>query len=157
MISLMRNLGTLLLVAFVASCRGPANAPDGVHVGGEIHASERVRFALVEADPDKFAGETVLVEGTVLAVCQKRGCWMQISDGGARTAMARWEKGCGGQFTFPMDSVGKRVLVQGSIYRRQFSEADIEHMQGEAGRDISIERDALELSTTAVVVLDERG
>lgn len=155
----MRTLIALALLTQAAACRGPsstsAGTPAGVHIGGEIHTQQSVRFAVVEAEPDKFVDQTIVVEGTVLAVCQTRGCWMQIADGGGGTAMARWAKGCG-SFAFPMDSVGKRVLVQGQIYRRNFSEADVEHMQGEAGRDIAIPRDGYELSTTAVIVLDER-
>ncbi len=149
----MRTIA-VVLVALLSACRGPSSMPGGVQIGGEIHTQQSVRFSVVEAQPNQFVDQTLLLEGTVLAVCQKRGCWMQIADGGG-TAMARWAKGCG-SFAFPMDSVGKRVLVQGSFYRKTFSQEAVEHMQREAGRDLEIARDGYELATTAVIVLDER-
>jgi RecJ-like exonuclease len=145
----------VVLVALLSACRSTSSTPDGVRIGGEIHTQQSVRFSVVEAQPDQFVDQTLLIEGTVQAVCQKRGCWMQIADGGGGTAMARWAKGCG-SFAFPMDSVGKRVLVQGAFYRKTFSQEAVEHMQSEAGRDLEIARDGYELATTAVIVLDER-
>jgi hypothetical protein len=50
--------------------------------------------------------------------------------------------------------VGKRVLVQGSFYRKTFSQESVDHMQSEAGRDLAIPRDGYEIAATAVIVLD---
>ena len=65
----------------------------------------------------------VLVEATAKAVCQNAGCWMQVEDGG-RTAMVRWETGCGGKYAFPKDIAGRRVLIQGTFYPKTLTEGE---------------------------------
>lgn len=124
-----------------------------MHVGGSVQARQRVRLAVVDAEPAKFFDQTLLVEATVVAVCQNRGCWMQIEDDG-RKAMVRWESGCGGQYAFPKDAAGKRVLIQGAFYPQKFSEEAVEHMQGETDRAIAIPREGYEFNASAVIVLD---
>lgn len=135
------------------ACRTAQPLPEGMHVGGSVQAQQRVRFAVVDAEPAKFFDKSLLVEASVVAVCQNRGCWMQIEDDG-RKAMVRWESGCGGQYAFPKDAAGKRVLIQGSFYPQKFSDEAIEHMQGETDRAIAIPREGYEFNASAVIVLD---
>ena len=100
-----------------------------------------------------FFDKTVLVEARIKAVCQKAGCWMQVEDEG-RTALVRWETGCGGKYTFPKDAAGKKVLIQGSFYPKPLSEADAEHMEEEAGSKLTLKRDGYEFNASAVMLID---
>jgi len=95
----------------------------------------------------------VLVEATVEAVCAKKGCWMKVADEG-RVAMVRWEAGCGGQYKFPMDAVGKRVLIQGSFYPKSISAEDAEHIAEEAGGKVEIPREGYEFNASSVLILE---
>lgn len=151
----MKNLAALLVPAlFVfASCSSTPTLPQGMQIGEEMQAQTTYRFAVVDASPTKFFDKTVLVEAKVKAVCVKAGCWMQVEDEG-RTAMVRWESGCGGQYKFPMEAVGKRVLIQGSFYPKQISEADAEHIAEEAGQKITLKRDGYEFNASSVMILD---
>ena len=149
------KLRTLLLpLVALTACAVPPPLPEGQRIGERLEEREAVRLSVVSSDPDAYYEQTLLVEATVVAVCVKKGCWMQVDDGGRRT-MVRWEAGCGGQYAFPMDSVGKRVLIQGSFYPTHITADDAEHLKEESGGDLQLEEDTFEMNASAVLVLDE--
>lgn len=139
-----------------SSTAAPASLPAGAAFGEAMQAQPSVRFALVDAQPPKFFNKTVLVEAKVKAVCQTKGCWMQVEDEG-HTAMVRWETGCGGKYAFPKDAAGKTILIQGSFYPKTISEADAKHLEEEAGHKIDVPREGYEFNASAVLVLDKQG
>lgn len=150
-------LASLALALSFASCQStpkPTELPQGRVIGEEITPRETHRFSVVDATPAKFFDQTVLVEATVQAVCKKKGCWMKVEDEG-KVAMVRWESGCGGQYTFPMEAVGKRVLIQGSFYPKKISEEAAEHIQEEASSKVEIPREGYEFNASSVLILDE--
>lgn len=134
------------------ACSTTPKLPQGQVIGQEMKPQATYRFSVVDATPSKFFNQTVLVEATVQAVCQSRGCWMQIEDQG-KTAMVRWETGCGGKYAFPKDAAGKRVLIQGSFYPKTISEADAKHLEEEAGGKMQIQREGYEFNASAVMLL----
>lgn len=148
----------LLSVTFLlAACASTApTLPPGQVVGEPMESREIVAFAVVDANAPAYFDRTVLVEATATAVCQTAGCWMQVEDEG-RTAMVRWETGCGGKYAFPADMTGRRVLIQGSFYPKVLSEEDAEHIQAEAAEGVEIERDGYEFNASAVLLIDEEG
>jgi hypothetical protein len=143
--------GALLLS--LAAC-ATYELPAGDHVGLDMKPRQPVAFATVDASPSDYFDRTVLVEATATAVCATAGCWMQIEDQG-KTALVRWETGCGGEYAFPKGVEGKRILVQGSFYPKTLSPEDLEHMQEEAGREVEIEAEGYEFNASAVLVVDE--
>lgn len=140
----------------LASCVSRPPLPAGKSVGLEMQPREVIRFAVIDASPQAYWHRTLLVDATVAAVCQNKGCWMQIEDQGHR-AMVRWETGCGGKFAFPKDLAGRRVLIQGSFYPKEISEADARHLEEEAGGRIRIDREGSEFNASSILVLDEQG
>src|SRR5690349_279867 len=88
----------LLATPFVAACdKGPTKsataapaatgAPEtsspaaliGQKVGAGVTLADNVSIDAILADPNAFKGKTVRVEGMVLDVCPKRGCWMELA------------------------------------------------------------------------------
>jgi hypothetical protein len=68
--------------------------------------------AILEA-PDAYVGERVLVEGTVVQVCEMRGCWMDIaSDREFEKIQIKVDDGV---IVFPMTAKGKSALVEGVV------------------------------------------
>lgn len=61
--------------------------------------------------PESFAGTTIVTEGKVTAVCQHKGCWMELKDdkGEAHVKMA------GHAFFVPRSASGKRARVLGRL------------------------------------------
>lgn len=148
------TLCALVLPVVLQACGSTtATLPAGEHIGEPVEARSIETLSTVQAEPSAFFDRTVLVEATVKAVCQSRGCWMQIEDGG-QPALVRWETGCGGKYAFPKDAVGERILVQGSFYEKEISADDAAHMEEEAGRDLDIPAKGYELNASAVLLLD---
>jgi hypothetical protein len=146
-------LPTFLLPLVLAACQSTSSLPKGTVIGNEMKAQDAVHFAVVDAAPANFFNKTVLVEATIAAVCQSKGCWMQVEDEG-HTAMVRWETGCGGKFAFPKDAAGKRVLIQGSFYPKTISEEDAQHLEEESGGKLKVKREGYEFNATAVLILE---
>ncbi len=141
-----------VVLALASGCR--ASLPAGDAVGEVIEPRSVLALAVVDSSPSDYFEQTLLVEATAVAVCERAGCWMQIQDGD-HTAMVRWEAGCGGAYEFPRDIVGKRVLVQGSFYPKVISEEDAAHLEEEAGEALTIEREGYEFNASAILVPNE--
>ncbi len=54
---------------------------DTEKLGKALTLKEATPIAELRAHPDQFAGKRVLVEGIIQDVCQKKGCWITVSDG----------------------------------------------------------------------------
>ncbi len=97
----------------VAAAPGPATATASQqHLGAPIEANAPVvALADVVKDPAKFKGKPFVTSGTVTAVCQEMGCWMEIKDdsGVAHVKMA------GEKFYMPKTSTGHKVRVAGTL------------------------------------------
>ena len=138
----------LALSLVATACRA-----GGMAIGKPMEERPAVHFAVVDAAPEKFLEQTLLVEATVTAVCQNAGCWMQIQDEG-RSALVRWETGCGGEYAFPKDAAGKRVLVQGTFSRKSLSREEAEHLREESGGKAELPLETYEFNASAVRILD---
>ena len=146
-----------LLWLSVASCAATnGSLPNGLHIGESIEKRTVLPFVAVRSDPSRHLEQTLLVEATIGAVCQSKGCWMQVGDGD-QTAMVRWEAGCDGKYAFPKDAMGERVLIQGSFYPKTISPEDAEHLQEEFGRGLRVPEQTYEFNASAVVMLDRKG
>jgi len=152
----MKTALSILPLLFVAACATQGETPKGLHIGDALQPRPIHPLAEVQAAPQDYAKQTLWVEATVQAVCQSKGCWMQVADGD-ETAMVRWETGCGGKFAFPKDAAGERVLIQGSYYEKEIAKADAEHIESEAGGTIEVPEHGYELNASAVVLLDRQA
>lgn len=111
---LQTALSALLLPLALIACRSAATLPAGQTIGAELTPAKTIPLHVVQQDLAAYAGQTVLVEGQATAVCQKMGCWMKVEEAG-QSARVRWDNGCGGQYAFPLDVVGKRVVLQATV------------------------------------------
>ena len=89
-------------------------ADEGEKYGKEITLTEKTKISDILKDPESFVGKKVLVEGTIVNVCSKRGCWMELSsDGDYETIRIKVKDG---EIVFPMEAKGKSALVEGEVY-----------------------------------------
>lgn len=111
---------SLVVGLSLTACEGRSKAPppppvqaaapaDGaLRLGAAIEASAQV-VALrdVAKEPRAYVGKTFATAGTVTAVCQHRGCWMELEDdaGEAHVKMA------GHAFFVPRTASGHRARV----------------------------------------------
>jgi hypothetical protein len=100
---------TILLIT--AGCR-PAEAPGTVY-GERPTLSDTTLVSTILTDPESFVGQRVLVAGTVVEVCEKRGCWLQLaSDREFETMRVKVEDGV---IIFPMTARGHQAVVEGVV------------------------------------------
>lgn len=94
----------------------PTAAPPktGEQLGAAIDPkAQLVALADVAKDPSAYTNKTFTTTGTVTAVCQHRGCWMEIKDdkGEAHVKMA------GHSFFVPKTANGKKARVLATLVR----------------------------------------
>ncbi len=90
------------------------NAEDEKKYGDAITLSEKTTVAEIIANPANFEGKKVLIEGTIVNVCESRGCWIDIaSNDGYETIKVKVDDGV---MVFPMEAKGKTAVVEGEVY-----------------------------------------
>lgn len=103
-------LGVWLLVATVAQA---------AMYGGGVTLETTTPVSEIVANPGAYVGRTVVVEGPVVEVCAKRGCWLELgSDQKYQTLRV---KVADGVIVFPMSARGKRARVQGTVEQLEMS------------------------------------
>lgn len=121
---------------------------DGSRVfGSELSDRETTPLATIVQEPDRFDGQVVKTEGTIAQVCQRMGCWMEITAGeggqAVRVPMA------GHSFFLPRDVAGRRATVEGTVEVAELDAETREHLEEEGARAAD---SALSIAATAVVV-----
>jgi hypothetical protein len=91
-----------------------------------------VSVKTILADVSAYEGKPIRVEGAVSKVCERKGCWMEMSDGD-KALFVKFTCPVDGRL-IPMDAVGKRAVVQGELKIKEISEADARHLAEEGGK-----------------------
>jgi len=98
-----------------APAPAPAPAPEGaLRLGVPIEATvAKASLTDVAKNPDAFVGKKFATTGTVTAVCQHMGCWMEIKDdsGEAHIKMA------GHGFFVPKTASGRKARVLATLQK----------------------------------------
>ena len=88
-----------LVVSMVGCASGDTTpeAPSQTTHGAAVDAGSAVPVQRVAADPAQFANQTLVLEGRVSAVCERKGCWLALSTGAdtppLRVEVARTDAG----------------------------------------------------------------
>jgi len=86
---------------------------EGKVYGAGVQAVQVVQIADIRNDPDKWVGKKVRVEGTVVDVCPKRGCWFEMS--GVAPGESMRFKVKDGVMVFPMSARGQHAVAEGVV------------------------------------------
>lgn len=137
-----------------AKAEAPAEKREAFGAAFDKAASE-VALATVAKDPKAYAEKTFSTTGTVTAVCQHRGCWMEIKDdsGAAHVKMA------GHGFFVPRSAKGRKARVWGRLVPSDAPEPSCgEHAaRGEKGQGCKAEAEAQMGHPLAKLELEARG
>ena len=102
-----RIILALLFIMLFAATELPAFTGD--QFGRPLTMTEPTNVSEIEKDPKAFVGRKVLVKGTIVEVCAKRGCWMDIA---SDTPFKKIQiKVTDGVIVFPMSARGKSAYV----------------------------------------------
>jgi hypothetical protein len=132
----MRFFAAVVTALALAACQAPseraASAPSetagaeqdvlsmkGDRYGEALTLDEITPVSAILDEPDSWVGRRVLVQGMVVAVCEMRGCWMDIA--GDREFEKIQIKVDDGVIVFPLSAKGKQALVEGVVERLDLS------------------------------------
>jgi hypothetical protein len=109
--------------------------------GAALGQSPSTTLAEVLKAPDKFAEQTVTVEGEVRRACTRKGCWMELGE--SRDAAS---PGC--RVTFkdygffvPTDSAGAKARVEAKVESKVVKASMVTHLEEEGAKFAAKEPD----------------
>jgi hypothetical protein len=91
--------------------------------GKTLTLTEKTKVSEILAHPQAYDGKKVLVEGAVIDVCQKRGCWIKI--GSEKEFESIRFKVDDGVIVFPMTAKGKSALAEGVVSVKTYSKEEL--------------------------------
>ena len=97
----------------VVAMHGPALTLDGDKYGQGITLVQSIKMSELAANPEKFAGQRVRVEGEVADVCKMRGCWFSMKSNDPGKVMKF--KVTDGVMIFPTNAVGRSAIAEGMV------------------------------------------
>lgn len=106
------SAATAPAVATAAVATAPT-APKGETFGAGVKLTTSTSIDSILAEPKKFAGQTVRVEGMITDVCPKRGCWFEMA--GTKPGQKLRFKVTDGEMVFPADAKGKQAVAEGVV------------------------------------------
>lgn len=117
-------LAACVAVAACTDARSDMPAGDGpllagTEYGEPLTLTELTPVSTILEAPDAWLGKRVLVKGMVVAVCESRGCWMDIaSDREFEKIQIKVDDGV---IVFPLSARGKEALVEGVVEELQLT------------------------------------
>lgn len=95
---------------------------EGTHYGEAVTLTKTTQISEILDNPSDFLGERVLVEGTVVGVCENMGCWMDIaSDREFEKIQIKVDDGV---IIFPLSARGHEARVEGIVEELQLTEEE---------------------------------
>jgi hypothetical protein len=101
------------------------------YFGDKISPDGAIKAEQVKAALGKHDSLAMKVEGKVVDVCQRKGCWMEIKLGDAETMRVTF-KDYG--FFVPKNTGGKTVIVEGYAYNDTTTVAELRHYASDGGK-----------------------
>jgi Domain of unknown function (DUF4920) len=91
--------------------------------GKGLTVKDKTKVSEILSNPQAFDGKKVLVEGAVVDVCKKRGCWIKIgSDKEFESIRFKVEDGV---IVFPMTAKGKTALAEGVVSVKTYTKEEL--------------------------------
>lgn len=101
----------VVALAAVLAAGTAAAAEKGTSYGAGVTLATPVAIAELLANPGTYLGADVRVDGVVTGVCERRGCWIQVTDPelgkGVRIKVED------GVIVFPPSAMGRKASAQG--------------------------------------------
>jgi hypothetical protein len=108
-----------------------AELPSTGNFGKTISEDGAVMLASIETNVIPGEEYAAKVEGEIVEVCQKKGCWMTVKkDDGSVVRVTFKDYG----FFVPKDAAGKWVVMEGIAFYDTLSVATLQHYAEDAGK-----------------------
>ena len=109
--SCQQNYGRLALLVALLALPTHATLADADVYGTGVDLETATPIVQILADPDAYIGKTVRIEGGVLDVCPKKGCWVEIGDENQSIRV----KVDDDVIVFPTTAKGRIAAAQGTV------------------------------------------
>lgn len=95
--------------------------------GGEVDHTALTPISSLVATPDHYLAKPVTVQGEIISVCSKKGCWMQLASDVSEQQFRI--KVRDGDMVFPVSAKGKKALATGMLVKTELDlESSREHL-----------------------------
>lgn len=121
----MRSLSKVLLLSTIVFSTANAQAEEFGSFAKKPGSEVSVKKLLDDSSPDGL----VQTKGKVAKVCEMKGCWMMLEDQGASMRIVFKDY----SFFVSKKLVGKSVLVEGLVKRKEQSVAEQKHYLEDEG------------------------
>ncbi len=102
--------------------------------GGKVDHAVLTPISSIVAAPDKYLEKPVTVQGEIIGVCSKKGCWMQLASDAAEQQFKI--KVRDGDMVFPISAKGKKAFATGLLVKTELDLASSrEHLAEIAERN----------------------
>lgn len=99
--------------------------------GAALGNSKKVSLAKVLANPSKYAGQSVRVEGVIVRSCKTEGCWMELAPKqDAKSVRVKMKEHA---FFIPLNSAGALAKAEGVFTVKTLTKEEVQHMIEEDG------------------------
>jgi len=92
------------------------------YYGAKISLSNYLELSEIMKDPEQYVGKRVLVEGKVVMICARKGCWMDIESN--KTNEVVHINIPSDMFTFTMSAQDREVHIEGIMERKDMSKEE---------------------------------
>lgn len=129
----------------------------GAPIASKNRLLDTVSFQTVAENVETYDGQQIRMTGIIEEVCQKKGCWMTMTEGDEMVRVTFKDYG----FFVPFDASGKQVIVDGT-FQVEMMEADIaRHYLEDAGKHdeaaaITGDVESLTFVATSVLIQDHK-
>lgn len=104
--------------------------------GKGVHIKETTSVSAILTTPDEYIGKTVRIEGIIIEVCAKRGCWIYVA--GENPGEKIQVKVTDGEIVFPMSASGRTGVIEGIVEELKISREEmikyLQHLAEEKGQ-----------------------
>lgn len=99
--------------------------------GAALGKSKKVSLAKVMANPSKYSGKMVRVEGVIVRSCKTEGCWLELAPNADGKAVRVKMKDHA--FFVPLDSAGAFAKAEGVFTVKTLTKEMVDHLIEEDG------------------------
>lgn len=127
-------MNTLTKSLFMLASMGFSTFLSAQSFGGKVDHAALIPISSIVAAPDKYLAKPVTVQGEIISVCSKQGCWMQLASDAAEQQFKI--KVRDGDMVFPVSAKGKKALATGQLVKTELDlESSREHLAELAERN----------------------
>jgi hypothetical protein len=99
--------------------------------GAPIGNAKKISLAKVLANPQKYAGRNIRVEGVIVRSCKMEGCWAELAPKSDAKSIRVQMKDH--SFFIPLNSAGAFARAEGMLEVKTLSKAEVDHLIEEDG------------------------